>query len=126
METLLASKLAGARILVVEDEFYLANDLADALRAQGAEVIGPAPTAEMAEQLIAHDRPDCAILDLNLRGSRSVALAEALDRQGIRYLVLSGYDASAIPPSCAGAPYLEKPATSDAVTEAVSKLIGAR
>jgi hypothetical protein len=33
--------LRGHRILVVEDDYYLATDAARALRGAGAEVIGP-------------------------------------------------------------------------------------
>jgi hypothetical protein len=60
---------------------------------------------------------------MNLRGRPSTAFAEELDRQGIGYLVLSGYDPSTLPCSCRSAPYLEKPATSAAVTDAVRKLL---
>ena len=36
--------LTGARVLLVEDEYYIADDLRRTLHAAGATVIGPAPT----------------------------------------------------------------------------------
>ena len=35
--------LTGARVLLVEDEYYIADDLRRTLRAVGATVVGPAP-----------------------------------------------------------------------------------
>ena len=40
--------LRGARVLVVEDEYYIADDLRRALEAAGAEVVGPFSTIEKA------------------------------------------------------------------------------
>lgn len=36
--------LSGRSVLVVEDDFFLAHDLAAILEAEGAEVLGPAGT----------------------------------------------------------------------------------
>src|SRR5215469_16414565 len=59
--------LAGRRILIVEDEFFLADDLRQILDEQHAETLGPASTIAKALTLIdAGGRIDCAVLDLNL------------------------------------------------------------
>ncbi len=58
--------LRGARILVVEDEPFIAFDLKMAIEDTGASAIGPASTIAEALDLIAHDPPDGAILDVNL------------------------------------------------------------
>jgi hypothetical protein len=42
-------RLIGCRVLILEDEYFLANDLERALRAQGAKVIGP--IAELSEAI---------------------------------------------------------------------------
>jgi hypothetical protein len=39
-------------ILVVEDEYFLADDIARALTGAGASVLGPVPTAEEAVDLV--------------------------------------------------------------------------
>lgn len=115
--------LAGARILIVEDEFFLADELAGELLTEGAEVIGPAASVEMAEQLVAHSLPDCAILDINLRGVWSCDLARSLAQKGVPFLVLTGYDPSALPADLRGAPYMEKPVASSLVLDRLSAVI---
>ncbi|WP_170267928.1 hypothetical protein [Methylobacterium oxalidis] len=44
------ASLAGRRVLVVEDQYLLACDMAQALGAEGAEVIGPVPTCSAASR----------------------------------------------------------------------------
>ena len=75
--------LNGARILVVEDEYYLAEDLADALRSGGAVVVGPVGSLGQAEEPLAAGRLDGAVLDMNLRGEPGFALAERLQADGV-------------------------------------------
>lgn len=58
--------LQGARILVVEDEPFIAFDLKMAIEDAGAAAIGPASTVAEALDLIAHEAVDGAILDVNL------------------------------------------------------------
>lgn len=60
------AKLQGARILVVEDEPFIAFDLKLAIEDMGASAIGPAATIAEALDLIAAEEPDGAILDVNL------------------------------------------------------------
>lgn len=103
------SLLAGRHVLVVEDEFYLATDLAAALAEAGAHVLGPANSLASAGRLLDESRPDCAVLDMNLRGDSTGPLAARLAAEGTPFLVLSGYDRTALPASAADAPFLEKP-----------------
>lgn len=62
----MGSSLRGARILVVEDEPFIAFDLKMAIEDAGAAAIGPASTVAEALDLIAHETPNGAILDVNL------------------------------------------------------------
>lgn len=61
-----APDLRGVRILVVEDEPFIAFDLKMAIEDTGAAAIGPAATVAEALDLIAAESPDGAILDVNL------------------------------------------------------------
>lgn len=101
--------LAGRRILVVEDEYYLADDLVRTLRAQGAEVAGPVGTLAQAEQLVAEGPIDCAILDINLRGEMAFPVADRLREAGIPFLIASGYARSHLPERFRDVPHLQKP-----------------
>jgi CheY-like chemotaxis protein len=60
------SSLTGARILVVEDEPFIAFDLVGAIEDAGGYALGPAATVQDALDLIAGTPPDGAILDVNL------------------------------------------------------------
>lgn len=59
-------------VLVVEDEFFIAYQLQDALEAGGFRVLGPVASVWDAIDLIDSERPDTAVLDVNL-GQENVA-----------------------------------------------------
>lgn len=111
------------RVLVVEDEYYLAADLVAALQQEGADVIGPANDPDTARRLINDLRPDCAIIDLNLSGTLGFDVAAALDAAAIPYIILSGYDRSALPLQDNTAPYVAKPADAAAVVRMIPGLL---
>ncbi len=66
----MAHQLAGKRVLIVEDEQMLAEYLADAMVAEGAEVIGPVATVNAALDVIANTPLDGVTLDLNVRAKQ--------------------------------------------------------
>ncbi|MDP8921195.1 MAG: response regulator [Pseudomonadota bacterium] len=104
------SSLQGRRVLVVEDEYMLAQELREGLERQGAEVIGPVPTvAEAMELLRQGPAPDIAILDINLQGEMVYPVADALRAQGIPFLFATGYEPWAIPEAYKDVPRAEKP-----------------
>jgi CheY-like chemotaxis protein len=102
--------MAGRRILVVEDEFLLACALADLLEDRGAEVIGPTTSVEQALGLIEDaERLDGALLDINLHGEISFAVADVLSSRGVPFAFTTGYDGSVIPHRFAQVPCHQKP-----------------
>ena len=111
-ETTSRGALQGARILIVEDEYFIADDLARALREAGATTVGPVGTVKQADDLLSSkERIDAAILDLNLRGEMAYALAERLAAADLPLLIVSGYSGDAMPDSLRGVAQLEKPIT---------------
>jgi CheY-like chemotaxis protein len=55
------------------------------------KVSGPAGTAADARRLAAKDKPDLAVVDINLKGEMAYDLIDELHDQGIRVVVVSGY-----------------------------------
>ncbi|MBJ2149807.1 response regulator [Paracoccus sp. IB05] len=102
--------LGGKRVMIVEDEYLLAADLARFLDQAGALVIGPFPTVhEALDHLSLDPTPDFAMLDVNLRGDMVFAVADFLIAAGIPFLFITGYDTGVLPPAYAAMPRLEKP-----------------
>lgn len=81
--------LKGARILVVEDEPFIAFDLMMAIEESGAVAIGPAATVAEALDFIGNDPPDGAILDVNLPDGTVAPVLDALP-QGAAIVVHTG------------------------------------
>ena len=102
--------LTGRLILLVEDEFLVADTLSQMLEGLGAAILGPAATIERALAVLAGtDRVDFAVVDVNLRGERSYAVADALLERGIPFAFTTGYGASMIPERYRHAAVLQKP-----------------
>ena len=111
MEEVAAQRaLAGCRILVVEDEYFLADELKRAAKRLGAEVVGPAPTHEEALGLLDQSPSvDLAVLDINLRGETAYTVAEALEARGVPFVFATGYNPNTIPDRFARVPRWTKP-----------------
>ena len=114
------SDLAGRRILVVEDLYYLAMDVKAALANVGAEVVGPFPNSRAAARSLKEAAPDCAVLDVNLGEGASFDLARSLRGMGVPFLFFTGYDPGAIPAEFADVRRLEKPVATERLLEAVA------
>jgi DNA-binding response OmpR family regulator len=81
----------NTRVLVVEDEFFIALDIGQQLADAGFEVVGPAPSVAKALTLVAEPGCDVAVLDINLGGETSEPVARKLRETGKPFVVLSGY-----------------------------------
>lgn len=114
--------LTGQRILVLDDDYYLAHDLAAALRSAGAEVIGPFSEAAPALVAIGELQPTAAVIDVNLGAGPSFEAAGLLRASALPFAFLTGYDASAIPAELSDAPILQKPADARRVVRTLATL----
>jgi CheY-like chemotaxis protein len=101
--------LEGARVLVAEDEYFIAYDLVEALREAGANPVGPVASVAEAHARLDEGGFDAAVLDMNLRGEKVFAFAERLEAQHLPYILVSGYSRASVPQSLHSAPHLEKP-----------------
>ena len=80
------------RVLVVEDEFLIADYICDVLDEAGIEVLGVAASGEAALTLVDGGRPDLALVDVKLAGPMDgITLAESLrDRYAVSCIFVTG------------------------------------
>lgn len=81
------------RILLVEDDFIVADELEFWLRKAGFEVIGPAATAEEAVELALEAKPELAVMDIRLAGPRDgiEAAIEIYHAYGVRSIFATAH-----------------------------------
>lgn len=114
--------LSGLRVLVVEDVFLIAEDLADQLASWGCKVVGPDGRVAGALQKIAEDALDGALLDVNLKDETSFPIATALAARGIPFIFLTGYDGKTVfPEEFRASPKLSKPVISEQLARAMEQ-----
>jgi DNA-binding NtrC family response regulator len=101
--------LRGKRVLVIEDSPVVAEFAAEALETLGCEVVGPARNMAVARELSDSGRADVALVDVRIRGEKSFAVCEILNRRGVPFVLTSGYADWAVPQEWAGRPQLPKP-----------------
>lgn len=114
--------LLGKRILLVEDEFLVADLAEGILQDLGVEVVGPAYTLASGLDLAREAEVDAAVLDVNLNGERSDAIAEVLSAGGVPHMFVTGYGQAGL--SCEGAKVLDKPYEATRLERALLELLG--
>lgn len=115
--------LRGCRVLVVEDDFLIADDFTRRLVLAGAEVVGPAATLDTADALYRQQPPpDVAVLDINLRGTPVFPFAEQLQRDGIPFLFCTGYDDDPMADCFKAVIRFEKPLSQHGFAEMIGQL----
>ena len=102
--------LAGRRVLLVEDDYFIAVDLKSGFEEGGAQVLGPVASVGEALALIAGTTEiDAAVLDINLQDELVYPVADALHARGVPFLFATGYGTKILKPPYSGTPTLQKP-----------------
>ena len=114
--------LAGCRVLIVEDEWFLAADLQAALKSLGANVIALVGDLDEAHELLAHGGFDIVVVDINLRGRLAFSIADRLQQRGIPFVFATGYSADVIPVQFADVILWEKPFEARTVVGDIARL----
>jgi CheY-like chemotaxis protein len=108
--TLSTQALNGRRVLLVEDDYFIAVDLKSWFEEGGAQVLGPVPSVNEALALIASTAEiDAAVLDINLQDELVYPVADALHARGVPFLFATGYDPAAVPPPHGAVALCQKP-----------------
>ncbi|MBY0319482.1 MAG: helix-turn-helix domain-containing protein [Reyranella sp.] len=113
------------RILIAEDNFLVAEELRDVVRGCGYAVAGAAPSLESGLAMIAGDLVDGAVLDIDLAGTPSFPMCQALAAKGVPFLFLSAYSANTVVPAeFSNALHLPKPLVAADLESALRTLVG--
>lgn len=111
---------AGTRVLVVEDEVLVAMFIEDVLTEAGCQIVGIARRVADALDIIGSRDIDLALLDLNLDGKETYAIADELKRRAIPFIFCTGYGAIGVRADYRGHPALDKPFGDEQLRRAVA------
>jgi DNA-binding response OmpR family regulator len=115
--------LAGARILVVEDEFVIAMQLQTVFEDEGAQVLGPYHSLSEALKHAETDDISAASLDVNLGRDTAAPVAGLLARRHIPFVF---YSVQTNDPSLAPWRHIrviQKPASPHELVQAMASLL---
>jgi CheY-like chemotaxis protein len=101
--------LRDCQVLLVEDDYFIASDLAEALEGLGAIILGPTSSVKGALQLISQASPNLAVLDVNLGKEKVYPLADALRVRGVPFIFTTGYSSGIMPDRFQNIPRCQKP-----------------
>jgi DNA-binding response OmpR family regulator len=111
------------RILIVEDEFLIADLIREIVEECGCEVIGPFGTLVEALHACRSANADAAIVDLVLHGEQAYPIADVLSRRGIPFGFATGKGTAAIESAWEQRPFLGKPFAAEEVRELINGLL---
>src|SRR5215207_10159342 len=98
-----------ANVLIVEDDWLIAEDHAGILRGAGYCVIGPCASVGSALAAIDGNSIHAALLDVDLRIEKSYPVALRLQQLGIPFLFISGKDEKDVAGELSSGNFLSKP-----------------
>lgn len=122
-EATTTGKLAGRRVLVVEDSPLIAAVLEDMLKDLGCTVVGPIGNMAFALDLAKNEAMDAAIIDLNIRGGKVYPVAEILRDRNVPFLLASGYADWTLREDFKDRPRLTKPYSAELIEQKLLKLL---
>ena len=102
------STVSQLRVLVVEDEILIAMLVSDMLTELDYATVGPVADVDRALAAVDQGGFDLAILDVNLNGRESSAVADKLKSLEIPFIFATGY-ALRVPSGFENVPILQKP-----------------
>lgn len=118
-----APLLSGCRVLVTEDEYFLADDIARSLQSHGAKILGPVSEVESASRILNFEVIDAAVLDINLQGQIVFPIAHALKARNVPFVFTTGYDRRSIEAEFQDVLIWEKPFDLVAMVRALAAVV---
>jgi CheY-like chemotaxis protein len=110
-------------VLVVEDQMMLGMYIVNLLEDAGCTAVGPLAHVVTALPIALHEPLDAALLDVFLIDETVLPIAQALERRGIPFALISAYSRDHIPSALRTRPYLAKPFMDREIKSLVSDLV---
>ena len=122
------NELDGLRILIVEDNYMVASNLADALGSTGARIVGVVGNLEdaMAFADSRHAEIGIALLDVNLAGVMSYPVADILVRHDVSFIFMTDYDNASMDAAYRDFPVCMKPFGFQTVVSTIRRVLDGR
>ncbi|MCV0371060.1 response regulator [Filomicrobium sp.] len=117
------SILTGRRILLVEDETLISLMIEDMLVELGCGAVTSAATANAAVGLVSRQAFDAALVDMNLNGTSSRPVVEALAARGIPFAIATGNSVDEMWGDFRDRAVLRKPFGSDDLSDVLARLL---
>ncbi len=115
--------LVGRRVLVVEDEVLILMMIEEMLADLGCESVASASMAGKAVALVENDTFDVAMLDMNLNGRSSLAVAQALAAHSVPFVFSTGNSIDEVWDGFADRPVLRKPFRFEELAGSLSRVL---
>jgi DNA-binding response OmpR family regulator len=117
--------VSARRILIVEDETMIAMLIEDFLTDLGWNVAGMVGTLDRAMSMVQDADIDAVILDVNLNGEDTFAVADLLSGRGIPFIFATGYGLDGVVDRFRNVPTLTKPFHRDELDSALRQAMAA-
>jgi DNA-binding response OmpR family regulator len=101
--------LRGRKLLLVEDDPWIAMELDDLIQTLGGKVLGPFSHVTQAVGCITREAVDGAVLDVRLNGEMTFTITDILMERGRAVLLVTGVAPESLPAKYRTLPTVRKP-----------------
>src|SRR5690242_9444995 len=116
--------LSGERVLIVEDKYLIASEMAREVEELGGRVVGPSRSVADAKAALAEEGVDLALLDVTLDAEDVFPLASELEAAGVPFVFTTGYDGEVLPARWRERPRIAKPVNWRLLRDELTRLAG--
>jgi DNA-binding NtrC family response regulator len=119
----MASELDNKRVLVIEDEAVIEEQIQLFLEDAGMIVAGSFGNLADALTGAANAEFEIGLVDVNLAGEDSYAVIDKLVERGIPFILMTGYTSEELPAAYAAYPALTKPFEPQALLDVIEQVL---